>query len=45
MTALTAEWCVRIVAFASSKRVIGGDRAGMVYRALWKDRQNAGGSG
>jgi hypothetical protein len=34
MTALTAEWCFRIVAFTSSKRVIGGDRPEIGYRAL-----------
>jgi hypothetical protein len=30
--ALTGMWCVRNMAFASSKRVIGGERAGMGYR-------------
>jgi hypothetical protein len=42
MTALTGKWCVRNVAFASSKRVIGGDRAGIGYRALRKGNRNAG---
>jgi hypothetical protein len=45
MMALTGEWCVRNMAFASSKRVIGGDLAGIGYRALLKAIGTPGGSG
>ena len=42
MMALTGEWCVRNMAFASSKRVIGGDLFEIGYRALLKGNRDAG---